>query len=341
MLSVGKGDPYSKIVNDFNIENPDTPIRLHDYNNLLRRFKETGMVLFINEVKDLVNKEKNHNQEDIDSVLYVTSQNPHTSVSRSSLITGISQKKTLNILKKCRYHPYKLNLMQELKPSDHFARLELCNFFRSKFTDDPIFLRRVLFSDEATFTTNGIFNRQNFRMWSNGNPNWYAGLKSQWHEKVNVWVGMLDTHLIGPFYFDGNINSESYINMLENDLMPKLQELGAPLYFQQDGAPAHYANATRDWLDGHFPNRWIGRGGPIQWPPRSPDLTPLDFSIWGILKNNVYKTTIESKDHLKERIAQEVNSITPIQLLNMLDNLKKRVHICIAQNGGHFENLLK
>ena len=48
-------------------------------------------------------------------------------------------------------------------------------------------------------------------------------------------------------------------------------------YFQQDGCPAHSANIVTAYLNEKFPNRWLGLRGPILWPPRSPDLTPLDF----------------------------------------------------------------
>lgn len=64
--------------------------------------------------------------------------------------------------------------------------------------------------------------------------------------------------------------------------------LTTDLYFQQDGAPPHYAVQVRQYLNDKFGNKWIGRGGPIQWPPRSPDLTPLDFYLWGEIKRLVY-----------------------------------------------------
>ena len=49
-------------------------------------------------------------------------------------------------------------------------------------------------------------------------------------------------------------------------------------------------------LNASFPNRWIGRGGPIEWPPRSPDLTALDYYIWGHMKTLVYETKVDSKE---------------------------------------------
>ena len=61
----------------------------------------------------------------------------------------------------------------------------------------------------------------------------------------------------------------------------------AKLLFQQDGAPAHYGCLEREWLNEKFGERWIGRRGFIEWQPRSPDLSPCDFLLWGVLKDRV------------------------------------------------------
>ena len=52
------------------------------------------------------------------------------------------------------------------------------------------------------------------------------------------------------------------------------------MVFQHDGAPAHYSRLMTRHLNLTFPERWIGRGGHVQWPPRSPDITPLNFCLW-------------------------------------------------------------
>ena len=52
-------------------------------------------------------------------------------------------------------------------------------------------------------------------------------------------------------------------------------------------------------LDRQFPGHWIGRHGPVEWPPRSPDLTALDFYLWGHLKAMVHQVKIQNMDHLK------------------------------------------
>ncbi|KMQ81391.1 transposable element tc3 transposase, partial [Lasius niger] len=87
--------------------------------------------------------------------------------------------------------------------------------------------------------------------------------------------------IIGPFFFiETTVTGCVYLDMLQNFALPQLEELQPIVYFQQDGAPPHWLTAVREHLNETFPNRWIGRGGPIPWPPRSPDITPLDFFLW-------------------------------------------------------------
>lgn len=177
-------------------------------------------------------------------------------------------------------------------------------------------------------------------MWSDDNPHWHTSNKNQGADKVVVWMGMLGVNLVGPFFYRTTVNSEQYLHMLDSMVLPKLNEIGFPLFFQQDGAPPHFANIVRNWLNQIFPNHWIGRGGPIPWAPRSPDLTPCDFFLWGYLKHVVYSTPIESVDHLMDRIVEEAEKITPEMLLATADNFKKRVNLCLYQNGYLFEHLL-
>ena len=64
------------------------------------------------------------------------------------------------------------------------------------------------------------------------------------------------------------------------------------MYFQNDGAPPLYTRHVRDYLNESFPNHWLGRGGPVAWPPRSPDLTPHDYYLSGHMKTSVYETKV-------------------------------------------------
>jgi hypothetical protein len=79
-----------------------------------------------------------------------------------------------------------------------------------------------------------------------------------------------------------------YLHFLQNDLPLLLEELDLNtrerMWFQQDGAPPHFHRNVRQHLDDNFTNIWIGRGSNNLWPPRSPDLTPLDFFLVGLIK---------------------------------------------------------
>ena len=114
------------------------------------------------------------------------------------------------------------------------------------------------------------------------------------------------------------------------------------MWYQHDGAPAHFFNASRQILDNNFPNRWIGRGGPVAWPPRSPDLTPLDYFFWGHMKSLVYETPVESEMDLLARIAAAAGDISDDHRMvaKVHHSLERRCTSCITVNGRHFEQLL-
>ncbi|GFV21896.1 uncharacterized protein TNCV_4525831 [Trichonephila clavipes] len=77
--------------------------------------------------------------------------------------------------------------------------------------------------------------------------------------------------------------------MITNFFIPELNNHDVQeLWFQQDGATCHTARATIDLLKDTLGDRLISRFGPVNWPPRSCDLTPLDYFLWGYVKSLVY-----------------------------------------------------
>jgi len=76
-----------------------------------------------------------------------------------------------------------------------------------------------------------------------------------------------------------------------------------------DGAPPHFSRIARQYLNDHFPGKWIGRNGPVAWPPRSPDLNPIDLYLWGHVKNKVYSTPVTNVNELWERIVATFDAI--------------------------------
>ena len=143
------------------------------------------------------------------------------------------------------------------------------------------------------------------------------------------------------------LNGNNYF-IFVSEVLPQLLLQNFPQYvrdlswFQHDGAPAHFTRNVRDWLDGVYPNRWIGRGGPISWPARSPDMTPLDFYFWGHLKSMVYETPVTSEIDLIGRIVEASARIreTPGVFERVRQSFRRRIEGCIEAEGRQFEHLL-
>jgi len=105
----------------------------------------------------------------------------------------------------------------------------------------------------------------------------------------------------------------------------------------QDGAPPHFSCFVTDVLSERFPDAWIGRGGPIPWAPRSPDLSPLDFSLWEYTKNIVYAEKIRNIQHLQDRITAAIETVTRGMIQKTLQEIEFRLDISRAINGAHIE----
>ena len=137
-----------------------------------------------------------------------------------------------------------------------------------------------------------------------------------------------------------------YLEFLCNDLPCLLDDVPVDtrhsLIFQQDGAPPHSTIVLREYLSQNFREPWIGRNGPVHWPPRSPDLTPLDFFLWGYMKDLVYAEAIHTRDHLVERIFDAAEKVREkLIAIDIAEKVSRRVEFCIESEGGHFEQLLK
>ena len=114
--------------------------------------------------------------------------------------------------------------------------------------------------------------------------------------------------------------------MLELYAIPQQSDLQPTVIFQQDGAPPHWALEVRRTLDKTFPARWIGWGGPPAWPPRSPDMTPLDFFLWGYVTDQVYSTRVIDHDDLKARIRAAIATVD-IDILRRVWNFALMLYV--------------
>lgn len=237
-------------------------------------------------------------------------------------------------------HPYRPRLLQELSEEDFAHRMTFCEEMVELLENDANLLDRFVFTDEAHFHLCGNVNRHNLRYYAKENPNFF--LTQPLHSsRVTVWAGVWAGGFLGPFFFDETITGSRYLEMLQNVVLPMLREIEEfndnRLIWQQDGAPPHWYRPARQWLDQHFGRCWIGRNGPMAWPPRSPDLTASDFWLWGHLKYLVYQTQPVNIDDLKEKIRRAFEVITEEQRLSAIGDFKRRVRLCLQNQGRHIE----
>ncbi|GFT40611.1 DUF4817 domain-containing protein [Trichonephila clavipes] len=171
----------------------------------------------------------------------------------------------------------------------------------------PDFHKRILFSDEAHFWLNGYVNKQNCRIWSEANPQGYV--ETPLHpEKLTVWCAL----------WAGGI-------LLKND---------------EGHNVTVNARVTIDLLKDTFGDRLISRFGPVNWPPRSCDLTPLDYFLWGYVKPLVYADKPQELDHLEDKIRRVIADIRPQMLEKVIENWTSRLDYIRASRSSHMPEII-
>ena len=138
------------------------------------------------------------------------------------------------------------------------------------------------------------------------------------------------------------LNAEAYIEALKKTLIPWMRRVAAahggarpaPILFQQDGAPAHTAKATVNFLE----EEGIPFIKPNQWPPCSPDLNPLDYSIWSLVTaGTAGMTRPSSVKALQRQIGTAWRNMDPETIRSSCRAFRPRLQKCIAANGSFFD----
>jgi hypothetical protein len=184
---------------------------------------------------------------------------------------------------------------------------------------DPDF---VFYTDETWLHLSGYVNGQNNRYRSAENP--HSIHEVPLHDvKIGVWCAISAHRIIGSVFCQYTINSERYVRLILTPFFRELTEEEKTCgYFKQDNATAHTASHSMNEINQVFGDRMVSR-----WlrPPRSPDLNPCDFYLWGKLKDN---------------IRVEISHITREELRRGAGNIFRRCEACLQAEGRHFEVLL-
>ncbi|GFV53072.1 putative transposable element [Trichonephila clavipes] len=166
-------------------------------------------------------------------------------------------------------------------------------------------------------------------------------------EKLTVWCALWAGGIIGPYFFKNDeghkvtVNGDRYRAMITNFFIPELNNQDfQELWFQQDGATCHTARATIDLLKDTFGDRLISRFGPVNWPPRSCDLTPLDYFLWGYVKSLVYADKPHTLDHLEDNIRRVIADRRPQMLEKVIENWTSRLDYIRASCGSPMPEII-
>nr|XP_034190457.1 uncharacterized protein LOC117608861 isoform X2 [Osmia lignaria] len=236
----------------------------------------------------------------LEEVVAEFDRNGTQSVREVSRRVGVSRTTVHRELQLEGMHPYKFVRVQTLLPRDYVQRMEYSRWLLGNIERNPSFCGYILWTDEALFTREGCINAHNSHMWNDENPIAIRPHAAQDRWSVNLCAGICDDFVVGPYILPARLDGTTYKNFLEHALPDLLEEIPCEvrmsMYFQHDGA----------YLDQTFRDRWIGRGGSVPWPPRSPDMNPLDFFFWGHLKTAVYRQPLTTRDEVIARIRNAV-----------------------------------
>ncbi|XP_029659319.1 uncharacterized protein LOC115233172 [Formica exsecta] len=281
---------------------------------------------------------------DEERILRIFEENPGNSVRRVARALGYSRFVVHQTLRRNALHPYHFQRVQQLLAGDYERRIYFCEGFLAQYRRNVSFPGRILWSDKATFTPNGVFNFRNFLLWQEENPHAVRQGAFQYRWSINVWAGVIANRVIGPYFLPPCLNGEIYADFLENQLPLLLADVPlrvrAELIYQQDGAPAHFSRQVRQILNARFPEKWMGRGGPISWPARSPDLNVLDFFVWGYVKSIIEHRRNDTEEEVRQAILAAFNTITLKMAHRVTRNVVRRAELCVQERGSHFEQLL-
>ena len=271
------------------------------------------------------------------------------------------------------HQPFKPYRLQKLSPLHSKQRLAFCKTVLRRHLKhqgvrvrsfgkggevEPLDIRKAVWVDKKLFTVKKTCcqSTQNRRVW------FKKGLKKKEaavllpskmiQEKRTgshgVMMGLLlagDGRVSRPAVMPSGlkINSEVYQKILEQEYYPQILEWYPDHSFVwiQDNTPSHGSKSTVEWLS----RNWVANGAEIlRWPPCSPDLHPLDFSIWSILESKlpIYPNTAAGRALLQSTVNARAMALDPVMVHKVCnEEFLRRIRACIRAGGGHFEHLLK
>lgn len=317
-----------------------TNIPLRTVYNIIKRFRETGGT----RDRPRSGRPRSVRTRKLkEAIRQRIKRKPGSSARKIAKTMGVNRESVRKVLKDdLQLLPFKLQAGHHLNDKAKATRLQRAKWLQQRFSAENKH-RAILFSDEKLFTVERQFNKQNDRIWSPSastiDPAQRIISRSQHPASIMVWAGICATGKT-PLVFvtpGAKVNAAHYQKeVLEKVVLPWSQRHfnGAAWTFQQDSAPAHRAKCVQQWCRTHFPD-FISS---TEWPPYSPDLNPLDFSVWSILETKACGKVHSSIESLKVSLEKAWEEIGEEELRGIVDAFPKRLKACVKAKGDYFEN---
>ena len=329
-------------------EFPDKNWKLETIKRLIRKVDATGDCKRIKGSGRPRSARSEENIEAVDELIQSQENEPgtHLTPREISRQIGISSCSVRNIIKKdLHLNVYKRTRVNVLTERHQIQRKACCKRLLERFS--VLKVARIWFGDEKNFTLRAPVNSQNNRVYSRSkkkrdvpSKNVLAP-KDRYDKKVMVF-GYVSKIAKGKLIFveeGAKLDGAYYREILKKHLQFIRKKSGKGCYtFQQDGAKSHTANATIQYIEASVPD-YIEKEN---WPPKSSDLNPLDYSIWGILEQNVYyhRDGYDTIDELKGAIQDAWKSLPKTIIDKAINQWRGRLQMVVDQQGGHIDHLL-
>ena len=224
------------------------------------------------------------------------------------------------------YNPYKIRIEPLLTDNDKAKRIKFANWIRHNFRKEKTL--KILFSEEKMFDLDGMYNAQNDRIWAvnrvEADKKGGVKQKRKFPQKVMVWLGACSKGLTPLVIVDKEkVNHERYIK----EVLPVAFRYGNKVFgndwmFQQDGATPRTHHLSQEWCEENFPSL-IDKD---HWAPNSPDLNPLDYSIWDEFVHQMNWDKVQSKQTLIEELKRAVKRVREQVVLESCESWTNRLY---------------
>ena len=295
----------------------------------------------------------------VESEMDLPARVSRSSSRKHSLPVPMSKSSFNRGIKKLGFHPYKLIYKNKLKPCDFPRRVAMCNHVLTRNGEDQTWLNNLWTSDEANFNLNGIVNSKNVLCYApkfGGRPQDFSVETVKHPDGVMVFACLrLDGKKMPLKFFyprwvngervSGSLDGEGYYKLLRYHCLPHIRAVNNGCLdgqtWQQDGASPHRTTRVMNYLQASFGTNLLALGsetrGGREWCPNSPDLAPLDFCIWGVMKSHVFQHPMpQSRDELVEKIISVWETFITVDLIKRAaKGFLSRCQKVLDQGGRH------